>query len=177
MAGRRRVPAVRAPRAARVPDVRALRGDPAHLTGNALSVALWGAGLLGLSTALGYGLATVRWADSRAERPGWWWAFQAYPARHRLHDYVDSRIYVGCRLRDGSHVAGTLLSHSRLSAETGDRDLLLRGEIRLRAGGATEETALPEAHVMIVSARDQDRLLTWPAERPLTWLDEVVAAN
>lgn len=24
---------------------------------------------------------------------------------------------------------------------------------------------------------DQDRLLTWPAERPLTWLDEVVAAN
>lgn len=24
---------------------------------------------------------------------------------------------------------------------------------------------------------DQDRLLTWPAERPVTWLDEVVAAN
>lgn len=137
-----------------VPDVQALRGDPAHLTRNALSVALWGAGLLGLATALGHGLAAVRRTDNRAERPGWWWAFQAYPARHRIHDYVDSRIYVGCRLRDGSHVAGTLLSHSRMSAETGDRDLLLRGEIRLRSSGATEETTLPEAHVMIVSARD-----------------------
>ncbi|SOD87445.1 DUF6338 family protein [Streptomyces sp. Ag109_G2-15] len=137
-----------------VPDLRALRGDPGYLTRNALSVALWGAGLLGLATVLGYGLAAVRRVDNRAERPGWWWAFQAYPARHRIHDYVDSRIYVGCQLRDGSHVAGTLLSHSRLSAETGDRDLLLRGEVRLRAGGATEETALPDAHVMIVSARD-----------------------
>jgi hypothetical protein len=137
-----------------VPDLTKLRDDPDYLTRNLLSVALWGAGLLGLATALAYGLAVVRRVDERAERPGWWWAFQAFPARHRLHEYQDSRIYVGCQLRDGSYVAGTLLTHSRLSVDSGDRDLLLRGEIRLRPSGAAASVALPDAHVMIVSARD-----------------------
>ncbi|MGX1541779.1 DUF6338 family protein [Streptomyces adustus] len=137
-----------------VPDPTTLRDAAGRPTADALAVALWGTGLLGLATALAYGLAAVRRADEPAERPGWWWAFQAFPAKHRLHEYRDSRIYVGCQLRDGSYVAGTLQSHSRLSAESGDRDLLLRGEIRLRPGGATVETVLPDAHVMIVSARD-----------------------
>jgi len=137
-----------------VPDLTRLRGEPGYLTRNLLAVSLWSAGALGFATALAYGLAVVRKGDERAERPGWWWAFQTFPRKHRMHDYADSKIYVGCQMRDGSYVSGTLLSHSRISAETGDRDLLLRGEIRLRPCGVATEVVLPDAHVMIVSARD-----------------------
>lgn len=65
-----------------------------------------------------------------------------------------SIIYVGCQLRDGSFISGALQSHSRLSAETGDRDLLIRGEVTFRPSGSDAAAELPGVHLVIVSARD-----------------------
>ena|SRR5215467_4724662 len=133
--------------------------NPAQYTGqHFLAVVLWSASFVGFAALLGHTLAARPWRvldrtgrfGSRArlkeaQHSAWWLAF---------HEHPGSTMHVGCVLHDGSYVAGILHSYSRVSAEHGDRDLTLRGEITYRAARAEATHTLPNVNLVVISARD-----------------------
>jgi len=143
------------------PGLRALALTPhGYAVGHFTVVVAWSAAALLTASALAYALGAGWWRrllrpawarrwDERATRlesqkSAWWLLF---------HEHPDADMYVGCVLEDGSYLAGTLHSYSRVPDEHGDRELTLRGDILYRAPGDDTAAVLPQVNAVAVSAR------------------------
>ncbi|MFI8535681.1 DUF6338 family protein [Streptomyces aquilus] len=132
-------------------DPARLLDDPNRYTADHfLAVVLWSAAFLAVAALLGHALAArpphrPGRRLGEAQQSAWWLAF---------HEHPDATVHVGCILHDGSYVAGILHSYSRASAEHGDRDLTLRGEITYRTARGRVAAALPNVNLVVLSARD-----------------------
>ncbi|GAA5173301.1 hypothetical protein GCM10023214_55920 [Amycolatopsis dongchuanensis] len=142
------------------PDVRQLLREPGrYAIDNLTSVTLWALGLLAVAAGLAAGAASLRRRREHAARvSAWTMLFTEHPG---------ARIHVGCRLDDGSYVAGRLRTYSRSGDDVPDRDLTLTGPISYRAPGETTTTVLPDVGAAAVSARNLT-LLTVTYEVPVT---------
>lgn len=126
-------------------------------------LAWWGAVVLLVATGAGYLLAAQPWRklilrhssrhalrlrSADPQQSAWWLLF---------HEHPENDKYVGCYLDDGSYVAGILHSYSRVSDESGDRDLTLRNTdehpLVCRPKGAAQPSQLCEVGAVTVSAR------------------------
>ena len=124
----------------------------------------WGAGMLALSCALAIAAARWRWFRSSAGRlftpvivdsSAWYQVFE-----EQVVGDGDTPIYVGCDLKDGSYLAGTLAWYSTDTEETGDRDLVLGPPLLRRHEG--EQDDLAQFERVVVSAREiQTMYVTW----------------
>lgn len=155
------------------PDVGALlrQGDQ-YLIPRLPYVFGWGIGILACSCALAITAARWRWFRSTAGRlftpvivdsSAWYQVFEEH-----ADDDSDLSIYVGCDLKDGSYLAGTLAWYSTDTEETGDRDLVLGPPLLRR--DSDEEEELKDFGRVIISAREvQTMYVTWlPAEQRST---------
>jgi hypothetical protein len=77
----------------------------------------------------------------------WWIAFSG-------RDLSKEEIHVGCTMDSGSFISGRLYSYSQLSADSADRDLVLRAPLSVRAAGSPEAQPIERAALMTVSARN-----------------------
>jgi hypothetical protein len=119
---------------------------------------LWGGAVLLLSSTLALvlgmrpgwvsGLST-RFAPAIVDVSGWYHVFEEGPP--------NAFVYVGCDLRDGSYVGGTLDWYSTAVEETADRDFVLAGPITFRPPGEPEDPLLGVSRI-VISARDVARL-------------------
>jgi hypothetical protein len=139
------------------PDVGALIREPgAYLRGigphpgHYALVALWGAGLLGVSVALAYlaalpGMRTVLGSYPHSSTISAWWLM--------LDTWEEGRdIQLGCVLDDGSYVEGYLGSFSTVADDQPDRDLVLSAPIKYRARGEDEPSVYGNWALVSVSA-------------------------
>jgi hypothetical protein len=146
------------------PDLHLLIDNPrGYASDHYQLLAWWAAAVLLLATGMGYLMAVRPWdklvrgrSRRRAARlrvvdpqqSAWWLLF---------HEHPEYEKYVGCYLDDGSYVAGILHSYSRLSDESGDRDLTLRHTaehpVICRPKGAGQPSPLAEVAAAVVSAR------------------------
>ena len=139
------------------PDPAGLLDDPGHYLGHHfLRTVLWAIAFVMVAALLGHAWAArpllhriggfgVPARIAETQQSAWWLAF---------HEHPGATIHVGCILHDGSSVAGILHSYSRVSAEHGDRDLTLRGEITYRAARSAAAAPLPQVNLVVLSARD-----------------------
>lgn len=144
------------------PDVGRLVRDPGpYLQAEYPYLIAWGAGLLALAcliALIGAALQPsrpVRWLKSApllrwalaaeggaAQEPAWWRLFADRP----------ERIHVGCQLSDGTWISGELSSFSAESDETENRELVLAGDLSIRAAD-DDETVPYDASAIVISAR------------------------
>jgi len=151
------------------PDVGKLIRTPADYAKTAYApLTVWALVLLGSATLLAYkaadkssrlrcfshkvavrlGLISPR---SREHFASAWWSI--------FTEHSEGKTYVGCHLSDGTFVGGTLRSFNRDTAETGDRELTLAGEIAYRPPGATQTEVLQGVGGCVVRA-DKITLMT-----------------
>jgi hypothetical protein len=144
------------------PDVRsALFSTHAYLQGHYVQTAWWAVAFLAVAILGAVTVAEVqesRWLrGSRylrrlagppdpSTQSGWWIVFG--PGLD-----AGLQVHVGCTLDDGSYVSGRLRSYSQVAEDNADRDLVLRGPIKVRPRGATEAREVPNVSWMTVSAR------------------------
>lgn len=144
------------------PDLRRLLFEPHdYLEIHYVSVGWWAACLLAFAVLGSMSVATLQsspsfgrtsWSKWLVMQPSsstmssWWIAFSDRDPR-------TEHIYVGCTLDDGSYASGRLHSFSQLADDSADRDLVLRGPIRLRPAGAMQEEEIKNAALMTISAR------------------------
>lgn len=129
-----------------------------YLAQNLGQVSLWSSAFLVLAVGLAFLIASPRWGKlglkvlrgtteqrsrNNPNQSAWWLLF---------HENPGTRVYVGCMLTDGAYIAGYLHSYSTLAAETPDRELTLRGDVRYRSAGATESSVLPNVNAVSVKA-------------------------
>jgi Family of unknown function (DUF6338) len=146
------------------PDLHLLIDNPrGYASDHYQLLAWWAAAVLLLATGMGYLMAARPWdklvrgrSRRRAARlrvadpqqSAWWLLF---------HEHPEGEKYVGCYLDDGSYVAGILHSYSRLSDESGDRDLTLRHTaehpVICRPKGTGQPSPLADVAAAVVSAR------------------------
>lgn len=142
------------------PDVRRIVLDGWEYSAERIGyLALWGAVLLGVSSALAYLLGarpnwietfSARFAPSIVDISTWYHVFEVGPTDH----YV----YVGCDLRDGSWIAGVLDFYSTEVAETADRDFAIAAPITFRPSDENEDREIQGFERAVISARDVVRL-------------------
>jgi Family of unknown function (DUF6338) len=110
--------------------------------------------LLSLATLLAYLASTPRVRTAVAKRSGgppqghqsaWWLLFN--------EKHPDLSKYVFCVLDDGTLIRGTLFSFSRLSRETGEREVVLTQPLGYRPAGDYETNKLPGVAAVSVSSR------------------------
>jgi hypothetical protein len=119
---------------------------------------LWGGAVLLVSSTLALvlgmrpgwvGALSTRFAPAIVDVSGWYHVFEEGPP--------NAFVYVGCDLRDGSYVGGTLDWYSTAVEETADRDFVLAGPITFRPPGESEDPLLGVSRI-VISARDVARL-------------------
>jgi len=119
---------------------------------------IWGAALILLSSAFAYTLGTrpkpIAWIANRftpriVDISAWYHVFEEGPA--------DASVFVGCDLRDGSYLSGTLDWYSTEVEESADRDFVLAQPLELRPPGAKASAKVQDVERMVVSARDVAR--------------------
>lgn len=121
----------------------------------------WGTGLLALACVIalaGAALQTSRPVRWLKKAPGLRWALAAEgnaaqePAWWRLFADRPERIHIGCQLADGTWISGELSSFSAESDETENRELVLAGDLSIRA--AEDDDLTPyDASAIVISAR------------------------
>jgi Family of unknown function (DUF6338) len=109
--------------------------------------------LLSFATLLAYlastppvraAVAKLSGGPPQSHQSAWWLLFKKYP---------DLAKYVSCVLDDGTLIRGTLFSFSRLSRETGEREVVLTEPFGYRPAGDNETTELPGVAAVSVSSR------------------------
>lgn len=141
------------------PDVRRIITDGWNYTGDGVGyLALWGAGLILLSTAFAFllgvrpgwlGSFSARFAPTIVDSSAWYQVFESAP---------DKRTYVGCDMQDGSYIGGFLDWYSTELEETADRDLVIAEPIAYRPPGDGEDRLIHGFSRLVISARDIVRL-------------------
>jgi hypothetical protein len=168
---------IRTLRPSSTPDVGALirdgsgylRGGGGH-AGHYGQLALWGAGMLALSSFLAY-LATLPRARSLAAKAlgpyphhstvsAWWLIFETWQRNRDIH--------VGCVLDDGSYVEGWLGSFSPAADDEPDRDLVLTPPIHYRPPGADNAEPYACGAVCVSASRIVAMFVNYSDKEPVT---------
>ena len=150
---------VRACLPAHTPDVGRVVGEGVAYDADRVAyLALWGASLLVLSSALAFVLGarptwlepfSARFAPTIVDASAWYQVFDSVP---------DKRTYVGCDMRDGSYVGGFLDWYSTELEETADRDIVIAEPIAYRPPEGDDDREIDGFSRLVVSARDIVRL-------------------
>jgi hypothetical protein len=160
----------------RTPDAGRLVREPGpYFEAHYAYLIAWGTGLLALACAValaGAALQTSRPARWLKTAPGLRWALAAEggaaqePAWWRLFAARPERIHVGCQLADGTWISGELSSFSAESDETENRELVLAGDLSIRAAEDDDPVPYPASAIVVSARRIQYLAVTYITADP-----------